>query len=145
MGDPHFVLQFYKLSSSFNSTSYLRPSILQAIFVLQFYKLSSSFNSTSYLRPSILQATFVLQFYKLSSSFNSTSYLRPSILQAILTHNLTCINTLNADLNPICHLVALLGAHHFLHLSGIRVNAAFDLYVVNLRILLVSRVYSIEW
>jgi len=32
------------------------------------------------------------------------------------------INPLNAELNPICHLLALLGAHHTLHVSRIRVN-----------------------
>jgi len=32
------------------------------------------------------------------------------------------INPLNAELNPICHLLELLGAHHILHLSGLRVN-----------------------
>ena len=32
------------------------------------------------------------------------------------------INTLNAELNPICYLLALLGAHHILHVSGLRVN-----------------------
>ena len=32
------------------------------------------------------------------------------------------INPLNAELNPICHLLALLGAHHFLHVSRIWVN-----------------------
>jgi hypothetical protein len=32
------------------------------------------------------------------------------------------INPLNAELNPICYLLALLGAHHFLHVSRIRVN-----------------------
>ena len=30
-------------------------------------------------------------------------------------------NSLNADLNPICHLLELLGAHHILHVSRIRV------------------------
>ena len=29
---------------------------------------------------------------------------------------------LNAELNPICYLLALLGAHHFLHVSRIRVK-----------------------
>ena len=29
---------------------------------------------------------------------------------------------LNAELNPICHLLALLGAHHILHISGLRVK-----------------------
>ena len=37
----------------------------------------------------------------------------------------TNINPLNAELNPICHLLALLGAHHILHVSRIRVNIAF--------------------
>jgi len=32
------------------------------------------------------------------------------------------INPLNDELNPICHLLALLGVHHFLHISRIRVN-----------------------
>jgi len=32
------------------------------------------------------------------------------------------INPLNAELNPICHLLALLGAHNILHISRMRVN-----------------------
>jgi len=32
-------------------------------------------------------------------------------------------NPLNAELNPICYLLASLGAHHFLHVSRIRVKA----------------------
>jgi hypothetical protein len=32
------------------------------------------------------------------------------------------INTLNAELNPICHLLALLGAHHIFHISRIWVK-----------------------
>jgi hypothetical protein len=31
-------------------------------------------------------------------------------------------NPLNAELNPICHLLALLGADHILHVSRVRVN-----------------------
>ena len=33
------------------------------------------------------------------------------------------INPLNAELNPICCLLALLGAHNFLHVSRIRVKS----------------------
>jgi len=32
------------------------------------------------------------------------------------------INPSNAELNPICHLLVLLGTHHILHVSRIRVN-----------------------
>jgi hypothetical protein len=31
------------------------------------------------------------------------------------------LNPLNAELNPICHLLAL-GAHHILHVGRIRIN-----------------------
>ena len=43
-------------------------------------------------------------------------------------------NPLNAELNPICYLLALLGAHHFLHVGRIRVK------LLNLR-LLMSYIY----
>jgi len=33
------------------------------------------------------------------------------------------VNPLNAELNPICYLLALLGAHHFLHVTRIRVKS----------------------
>ena len=37
----------------------------------------------------------------------------------------TCVefNPLKPELNPICYLLALLGAHHFLHVSRIRVKS----------------------
>ena len=34
----------------------------------------------------------------------------------------TLLNPLNPELNPICYLLALLEAHHFLHVSRIRVK-----------------------
>jgi hypothetical protein len=34
----------------------------------------------------------------------------------------TVLNPLNVELNPVCHLLALLGAHHILHVSRIRVK-----------------------
>jgi len=36
--------------------------------------------------------------------------------------NLVEVNPLKPELNPICYLLALLGAHHFLHVSRIRVK-----------------------
>jgi hypothetical protein len=48
-----------------------------------------------------------------------TDYANPA--QTLVLYNLN-INSLNAELNPICHLLALLGAHHNFHNSGFRVN-----------------------
>jgi hypothetical protein len=45
-------------------------------------------------------------------------------LCSVLTYSVVreLLNPLNAELNPICHLLALLGAHHIFHVSGLRVN-----------------------
>ena len=37
-------------------------------------------------------------------------------------------NQLNAELNPIGHLLALFGDHHILHVSRLRTNAARGTY-----------------
>ena len=44
-------------------------------------------------------------------------YLRPEFYERI-----SLVNPLKPELNPICYLLALLGAHHFLHVSRIRVK-----------------------
>jgi hypothetical protein len=44
-------------------------------------------------------------------------------------HGSININPLNVKLNPICHLLALLGAHHFLHVSGVKVKSIYPLLV----------------
>jgi hypothetical protein len=41
---------------------------------------------------------------------------------SVVSRGLADVKPLNAELNPICHLLALLGAHHILHVSRIRVN-----------------------
>ena len=41
------------------------------------------------------------------------------------------INPLNDELNPICHFLSLLGAHHILHVSRIRVNLVIFLIHIN--------------
>ena len=44
-------------------------------------------------------------------------------LQKLLFLVINQLNPLNAELYPICHLLALLGAHPIFHVSGVRVNA----------------------
>ena len=42
--------------------------------------------------------------------------------------DVSTINPLKAELNPICHLLALAGAHHFVHVSRARVNMVLKKY-----------------
>jgi len=41
------------------------------------------------------------------------------------------LNSLNAELSPICHLLALLAVHHILHISRIRVKAFSVDFIIN--------------
>jgi len=55
------------------------------------------------------------------SGFNNAITLKFSaVLQSEFNYY---INPLNPELNPICYLLALLGAHNFLHFSRIRVKS----------------------
>jgi len=51
----------------------------------------------------------------------STKYTCSAILSAYTLWSFL-FNPLNAELNPICHLLALVGAHHIFHVSGLRVK-----------------------
>ena len=75
----------------------------------------------------------VLYFSNHAPSYNSTRRTTASIIcllesstcfEQLCAHlkEDNCINPLNAELNPICHLLALLGVH-FLHVSRIRVKS----------------------
>jgi hypothetical protein len=61
-------------------------------------------------------ATVSFQIRSVSSSTSAVYSKTLSVSQ------IKRINPLNAELNPICCLLALLGAHHFLHISRIRVK-----------------------
>jgi len=51
------------------------------------------------------------------------------------------LNPLNTELNPICHLLALLGAHHIFHVSGLRVNTEHNTEYYLFKALDVTRVF----
>jgi len=69
-------------------------------------------------------------------------------VKPLLTWNRTGVNPssfnpLNAELNPICHLLALL-AHHILHVSRVRVNSYNHHFPVNQHILYCSDISLIH-
>jgi len=41
------------------------------------------------------------------------------------------VNPLNAELNAICHFLALLGAHRILHVSRIRVKTGYGIHAAS--------------
>ena len=79
--------------------------------------------------------------------FSSRWNKRPGILRTYLHKtDERQLNSLNPELNPICYLLPLLGAHHFLHISRIRVKLlTFRLlmsYIYGAPILDVSRSHA---
>ena len=62
----------------------------------------------------------------------TVTFLR--ILPVLCSHVIYLVlNPLNAELNPICHLLALLGAHHILHINRIRVKIDLLEYFIWIR------------
>ena len=51
-----------------------------------------------------------------------TDYAVPVSVSYVKELFLDPLNPLKPELNPICYLLALLGAHHFIHVSRIRVK-----------------------
>jgi len=97
--------------------------------VLLGYDAMSLTNWIPNLRGNVASSSGVGMF----SFFFSTFQLLKS--RTLTLHH---FNPLNPELNPICHLLALLGVHHFLHISRIRVKS------LTLR-LLMSDIYIYIW
>jgi hypothetical protein len=51
------------------------------------------------------------------------------VQRAISYSGVKIFNSSNAELNPICYLLPLLGAHHILHVSRIRLIAFQTIYI----------------
>ena len=88
------------------------------------FTFSSSHNIYYLLILHVLATEFghlqgATNFVDIYSIYCKQSYVNCKMYILVFTYNL---NPLNAELNPICYLLALL-AHHFLHVSGIRVKS----------------------
>ena len=98
----------------------------------------SLLNSTVYIISMALQVSTFAINYRVSPSF--------MLLEENGLKEDRSFNPLNPELNPICYLLALLGTHHFLHVSRIRVKLlTFRLlmsYIYGAPILDVSRSHN---
>jgi hypothetical protein len=61
-----------------------------------------------------------------SNTTHNTNYAFQRHVSTHKSHYQAVFNPLNAELNPICHLLALLGAHLIFHVSSIRVKPYFS-------------------
>jgi hypothetical protein len=76
-------------------------------------------NSQKWIYSFLLQAHICWLFAP--SDFNTIGDLSRHLMLPVQgAQKLYPFNPLNPELNPICYLLALLGAHHFLHVSTIR-------------------------
>ena len=82
-------------------------------------------NTLSNIRLTLISSTtFYLKiFFSLYEELSEIWSYVDSRLYAKYSLFLSDFNLLNAELNPICSLLVLLGAHHFLHISRIRVKS----------------------
>jgi len=75
----------------------------------------------------------IIQLVKISSTFHGTQkffFYHPEPNNPVCTILSSFFSPLNTELNPICHLLKLLGAHHILHVSRIRVKICFNIILL---------------
>jgi len=139
------------LRRRFNDTNSMHTFNL--LHVLHVYYITSTYFSVSHTIFRENVTTTVQKQYASDVSCHATykekAWREARNLQryfAIKMLTLFMFNPLNAELNPICYLLALLGAHHFLHVSTIRVKSlTFRLlmsYIYGAPILDVSRSHT---
>jgi hypothetical protein len=88
-------------------------------------------------------STYLKWFLIISFYLNLVGLIIGPLPSGFPTKN--CLNPLNAELNHICHFQALLGAHHILHVSWIRVNVIpFVVHVLALFPLISSHLFSMR-
>ena len=84
--------------------------------------------------------------YLLQILHNSSLILHSTTLCHVVWADFSVVNPLKPELNPICYLLALLGDHHFIHVSRIRIKLlTFRLlmsYIYEAPILDVSRSHT---
>jgi len=75
--------------------------------------------NSSFLRQHIVNQWFLFIYLLTSAALGQVHMNYVDLLW--VEDGQPCLNPFNAELNPICHLLAL-GAHRILHVSRIRVN-----------------------
>ena len=100
---------WFKIGSIFNALSSFFFILFQLLFILYFVNLYIMF---------LFKVILCLSLWILGMYFMNFSKIKVYTVSFLRIY----FNPLNPELNPICHLLALLGAHHFLHVSRIRVK-----------------------
>jgi len=107
------VLKQQRLKSRTNSlTVQLLRTYINAV---KSHELRALLNNT-------LHFTSHCRLLYVEASHSLTTFVFPFIPCGLCQQSHTKFNPLNPELNPICCLLALLGAHHFLHVSRIKVK-----------------------
>jgi len=99
---------------------------INAVFCHHWRQQNSLLKHVCNLEPKLKKLPKVARYFTETNALTyqgtlSVLYIK---LSSYHTGNTVCVcfNTLNPELNPICYFLALLGAHHFLHVSRIRVK-----------------------
>jgi len=129
-----------------------RPFSLKASSPVYCLPIESK-HSNIFLEQLSYEGTIFLQFFSRDTVYcktiltNAEDYHAVCLcLQRSMFVLFWTVNPLKPELNPICYLLALLGAHHFLHVSRIRVKLLtfrrLMLYIYGAPILDVSRSHA---
>ena len=109
-----------KLRHLFIPQNFARPALISVFYSLDPHKIRSRDPRTVPVSPDQFRDNDCLEQSLFPSTLHHSLIFLP-LFDAILSVTFVAsINPLKPELNPICDLLALLGAHHFFHVSRIR-------------------------
>jgi hypothetical protein len=126
---------------------FCRRSVIATEFTSIFFSI---FSVISRPPPPILHSNFCI-VYKVQNETITVSYIdlvspnskcetrsemyalciASDVFDVLISLDFPFVNPSNAELDSICHLLALSGAHHIFHVSGLRVNSVCRRCIVN--------------
>ena len=123
------------------------PSVPSVFFFARTYRNGNTpFCSSSMVNLMFPQIPLTRWKKSLNASFPcccEMTNVKSTYLYQWVGYFFAMLNPLNPELNPICYLLALLGAHHFLHVSRIRVKLlTFRLLMLYIYIYIYMYIYG---
>jgi len=101
--------------------------LLQSVEPYIFYGVSAEYTSGWSVHLTVIQTGFSpkgpSKCMFLYGAITQNTIIWVTLLWKPIHFNSIYVNPLNPELNPICYLLALLRAHHFLHISRIRIKS----------------------
>jgi hypothetical protein len=123
-----YITQIYRTNISHKYITQIYRTNISHKYIAQIYRTNISHKYIAQIYHTNISHKYIAQIYRTNISHKyitqiyHTNISHKYITQIQCGKNIKLVNPLNAELNPICHLLALLGSATIVVVSSLRVN-----------------------